>query len=347
MSQHATLFGPPPCDVSKSQMENLMEVSNLTSIAANTFTNTRALYHPPGARGVYGGAVIAQSLTAAQMTVPQNFAVHSMHCYFVMSGDSTIPIIYHVEHLRDGRSYATRTVQAKQRGKCIFTTTASFVKESTTKKSTLYHALTFPEGIDQPRDDVELNHLGAKESPFVKYHARSTNQRPESLHERKSRMWMKTKEKISNAGGHQAHAAALAYMSDSNFIGTIARAHDIWQFGKPLSEETEKVGDTDLKKKRAIVLEKMQKFEGYEVDLYNKKRRPELGMMVSLDHIIYFYEPKKLRADEWLLSEMSSPWSGQERGVVTQHIFAQDGTLIATCHQEGVVRLKDMQASKL
>lgn len=52
-----------------------------------------------------------------------------MHCYFVLAGDSEIPIIYHVERVREGRSFATRTVQARQRGKPIFTTTISFDRE--------------------------------------------------------------------------------------------------------------------------------------------------------------------------------------------------------------------------
>src|ERR1700761_3251935 len=80
------------------------------------YTNTRPLWHPPGARGAYGGAVIAQCLAAAQNTVPKNFTVHSMHCYFVLAGNAEIPVIYHVEHVRDGRSFITRTVQARQQG---------------------------------------------------------------------------------------------------------------------------------------------------------------------------------------------------------------------------------------
>jgi acyl-CoA thioesterase len=64
------------------------------------------------------------------------------------------------------------------------------------------------------------------------------------------------------------------------------------------------------------------------------KERPEIGMMVSLDHTIYFHEPWKIRADEWMLNEMESPWSGDGRGVVTQKIFSKDGTLLATCMQE-------------
>ena len=81
-------------------------------------------------------------------TVPDDFAVHSMHCYFVLAGDSQLPILYHVERVRDGRSFITRTVQARQRGRPIFTTTLSFCKANSGGKKTLEHAI--------PRPDIPL-----------------------------------------------------------------------------------------------------------------------------------------------------------------------------------------------
>ncbi|KAG6002162.1 hypothetical protein E4U21_003409 [Claviceps maximensis] len=62
-------------------------------------------------------------------------------------------------------------------------------------------------------------------------------------------------------------------------------------------------------------------------------------MMVSLDHSIYFHAPHRVRADEWMFADMDSPWADDGRGFVTQRIFAADGTLLATCVQEGVMRL--------
>lgn len=113
---------------------------------------SRELWHPPGARGVYGGAVIAQCLSAAQQTIPPPsptngnavFLIHSMHCYFVLAGDSAIPILYHVEKVRDGKSFMTRTVQARQKGRAIFTTTLSFVREGSAGPSTISHAWDMP-----------------------------------------------------------------------------------------------------------------------------------------------------------------------------------------------------------
>lgn len=120
------------------------------------------LWHPPGARGVYGGAVIAQCLSAAQLTVPEPsdengnaiYFPHSMHCYFVLAGDSAIPIIYAVERVRTGRSFLTRTVQARQRGKCIFTTTISFVREGSGGPKTVDHGWDMPQGVREALDKI-------------------------------------------------------------------------------------------------------------------------------------------------------------------------------------------------
>lgn len=78
------------------------------------------------------------------LTVPADYAVHSMHCYFVLAGDSEIPILYHVERVRDGRSFVTRTVQARQRGRPIFTTTLSFSRVGSGGEKTVHHAVSKP-----------------------------------------------------------------------------------------------------------------------------------------------------------------------------------------------------------
>lgn len=163
----STLIRPPPVDPSKSAIENVLELTQLVDIDANLYTNTRQLWHPAGARGIYGGAVIAQCLSAAQRTVPDNFTIHSMHCYFVLAGNAEIPIIYHVEHVRDGKSFVTRTVQARQRAKPIFTTTMSFVREGAGGKEAVQHAVSManvPLPLENKADTIPA---GGDEGPFV------------------------------------------------------------------------------------------------------------------------------------------------------------------------------------
>lgn len=76
--------------------------------------------------GLYGGQIVAQSLRAAAATVDPVFAVHSLHAYFIRTGDSNQPIRFEVDRLRNGRSFVTRQVVARQPIGAIFTVAVSF-----------------------------------------------------------------------------------------------------------------------------------------------------------------------------------------------------------------------------
>lgn len=84
-----------------------------------------------------------------------------MHCYFVLAGDYTIPFLYHVERVREGKSFITRTVQARQKGKCIFTTTISFMREGSGGEIVVEHEWRMPEGA------VEMLDARLKDTPLL------------------------------------------------------------------------------------------------------------------------------------------------------------------------------------
>jgi acyl-CoA thioesterase 8 len=350
VDNRATLLREPPPDLTKAPIENVLEVTELAVLGPvsphcpqaafnipsnplrNIFTNTRVPWHPPGARGIYGGSVIAMCLAAGQRTVPADFAVHSCHCYFLLAGSSELPILFHVEKVRDGRSFATRTVQARQKGRCIFTTTISFVRPSSSGPADrqVSHASPMPVGegghpLVPPPDDFADEPELLNQGPFQGHRIEVVNKDHPDTHGKKTRQWVRARGKI--VGGQQAHLQALAYVSDSYFIGTIGRIHRLWRF--PFrAEEISKLPEDMQKRVRTL-----NDWEGMG-DPDEMVGRPEIGMMVSLDHTIYFHEPWKVRADEWMLNEMESPWSGDGRGVVIQKIFSKDGTLLATCMQE-------------
>ncbi|KAL9097929.1 MAG: hypothetical protein Q9165_000255 [Trypethelium subeluteriae] len=337
----ATLIRPPPPDPEKSSIESVLELFRLSDIDPNLFTNKQPLWHPPGARGVYGGAVIAQCLSAAMRTVPDNFNIHSMHCYFVLNGSSEIPIIYHVERVREGKSFCTRTVQARQRGQPIFTTTMSFMREGSGGKELVEHSVEMDDVPQPVKENGSQRFPQGLEGPFQSQRIDITNHRSKYPHLKKTRQWIKARGKISDSGGHAAHLEALAYMSDSYFVGTVARVHRLWRFSNSRAIDSNKVKiDDDVSKS-------VRELEEQEVAQKPTETRPEIGMMVSLDHTIYFHAPRDFRADEWLFTEMSSPWAGDGRGLVFQHIYTQKGKLVATCVQEGVVRLRQQEQSKL
>ncbi|KAI1819495.1 thioesterase-like superfamily-domain-containing protein [Xylaria intraflava] len=327
---YPTLVRPPPLDESKAPIENALELTELGIIGPDLFTNTRELWHPPGARGLYGGCIIAQTLAAAQRTVPPDFTVHSYHCFFVLAGDSSVPILYHVERVREGRSFCTRTVQARQKGHAIFTVTCSFTRDGSGGARTISHSTPMPEGVPVPPDDYHEQAAVGTDKPFELFKcARDDFNLPPE--QRKIWQWTRARGKISEEGGYQAHLSALAYISDSHFIGTVSRIHRLWRI--PFQPEEMKHLDPEVRAQLTKSNEEVV------------PDRPQVGMMVSLDHSIYFHNPRKVRADEWMFTEMVSPWAGDGRGAVMQKIYSKDGTLLATAIQEGVVRLKQDKKS--
>jgi acyl-CoA thioesterase 8 len=396
MSKHSTLIKPFPPNPSHSPIESILSLLPLTDIGPDIYTNARPLWHPPGARGIFGGAAIAQCLAAAQATIPPDFTVHSMHCYFVLAGNSSIPILYHVERVRDGKSFATRTVQARQRGKPIFTTTMSFTREGSGGRpgNLVEHQVPMPTDAVCPPDGVGNNEEGYRrppgignmdDTPFESVRCLvGKNGKPEN---KRLRQWIRARGRISDApitmafektaasgpteagimradGGdkgdgrvvevrhnHQAHLNALAYMSDSYFIGTVARVHNLMRFASRRSIERTVdsfTGSEEEKKAMREYLETIAREEAEENAQFQPKGdNKQIGMMVSLDHLIFFHNPRAFRADEWMLTEMDSPWAGDGRGLVFQRIWTKEGILIATCVQEGVVRLAQEKDSKL
>jgi len=112
-------------------------------------------------------------------------------------------------------------------------------------------------------------------------------------------------------------------MSDSWFIGTVSRVHGLNRLGHSLYNSqfpATKVPSTE----RAEVSK----------NTFGPPEGAQVGMMVSLDHTIYFHRPREVKADEWMCTEMQTPWSGQGRGLVMQRIWNNEGRLVASCVQE-------------
>ena len=118
-------------------------------------------------------------------------------------------------------------------------------------------------------------------------------------------------------------------MSDSWFIGTVSRAHRLKRENHTLYNRTFPQAQDSLSTERQTEAE-IRKISKNTFDTPKRS----IGMMVSLDHTIYFHRPREVKADEWMCTEMETPWSGEGRGLVTQRIWNKDGRLVATCVQE-------------
>ncbi|KAG7403453.1 Acyl-coenzyme A thioesterase 8 [Fusarium oxysporum f. sp. rapae] len=140
--------------------------------------------------------------------------------------------------------------------------------------------------------------------------------------------------KIPDADGPTAQLHALAFITDSYFILTAARVHRLWRF----AFDPEDVAS--LPEEVRSYVQNVCESEGLGSSVDEWAERPRIAMLTSLDHSIYFHEPLKINANDWMLAEQESPWAANGRALVVQRIFAKDGTLLATCSQEGIMRIK-------
>ncbi len=118
-------------------LDAVLELLDIEPIEVNIF---RGVQPDEDRQRVFGGQVAGQALVAAARTVEAG-SVHSLHSYFLRPGDPSIPILYEVDRIRDGRSFTTRRVVAIQHGRAIFNLQASFH----TEESGFDHQASMPE----------------------------------------------------------------------------------------------------------------------------------------------------------------------------------------------------------
>ncbi|MGH7898903.1 MAG: acyl-CoA thioesterase [Candidatus Binatia bacterium] len=158
---------------------------------------------------IYGGLVIAQALTAAMRTVDsQGHVVHSLHAYFILGGDPREPVRYEVDRLRNGRSFSTRQVVARQSSGAILNLSASFQRP---EDGPDVSSSTFPRDARQP-EDLEKSPWGVGLDARIELESREPP---------RHRLWCRFTDPL----GDGEHYAALAYLSDGNPMDAIRAAH--------------------------------------------------------------------------------------------------------------------------
>lgn len=281
-------------------MDLLIETLDLEQLEARLF---RGKSPQVGWQRVFGGQVIGQALVAATRTVEEGRFVHSLHAYFVRPGDPAVPIIYDVENIRDGGSFATRRVTAIQHGKPIYFMTASFQDD----EEGFEHQAPMPD-VPMPENllgEAELKERFLTQAPS---HIRAYWERPRPIElrpvaldhyfsaeklEPSQNIWVRTTGPVP--AERHLQAAVLAYLSDMTLLDTSLFAH----------------GTSVLDRRLQVA---------------------------SLDHAMWFHRPPVL--DDWLLYSQDSPSAFGGRGMTRGAIFSRSGTLLASVAQEGLIRKK-------
>lgn len=252
---------------------------------------------------VFGGQVLAQALTAATNTVETERLVHSLHSYFLRPGDVSKDIRFSVEILRDGKSFSARRVHAIQDDKPIFSMIASFQEES----PGLEHSETMPANVPGPETlPSAADLLGAIDHPAARYWS---NARPFDLRHVSDSVYLRpAREQVAN---QMVWFKALSPMPQDKLLHTAALAY---------------ASDYSI-------LESIIRKHGLSW------AHPGLNS-ASLDHAMWFHRPTFV--DQWHLYVQQSPAAQSGRGLSFGKIFNQQGELVASVAQEGMVRIPEI-----
>ena len=278
-------------------VEDLLALLDLETLDVDLF---RGQQPDTTMQRVFGGQVAAQALVAAARTAPAGVTAHSLHSYFLRPGDTAVPIIYDVDRVREGRSFATRRVLGRQHGRPIYALTASFQvhEDGLEHQDAAPQALTPEESVDvtaalrgrgRAAEDwlrewsaLDLRHAGDSSPGGVL---------EDPAHPARARLWLRVRDRMPD--DVLVHQAALTYVSDLTLLGSALVPHGLL------------IGDPRVQ-------------------------------AASLDHTVWLHRP--FRADEWLLYDQVSPSASGGRGLALGRLFTQDGRLVATVAQEGLIR---------
>jgi len=256
-----------------------------------------------GSAQVFGGQVLGQALSAAHRTVEGRVA-HSLHAYFLRRGDMAAPIIYEVDRARDGGSFSVRRVVAIQHGRPIFNMAASFQ----VPEDGLQHQASMPE-VDGPDGLQDVTAVPADKLEIIPEKMRRflTDKRPFEFRPVQPVNFSRVEKRPPIK---QVWIRAVDRLPDDFALHQVLLAY---------VSDYELLGTSVLPHALPFGRGKVQ--------------------MASLDHALWLH--RECRVDEWLLYSFDSPNASGARGFARGQFFKQDGTLVASTAQEGLVRVLD------
>jgi len=258
---------------------------------------------------VFGGQVLGQALNAAVRTVDLERRPHSLHAYFLRPGDITRPIIYEVDPIRDGRSFSTRRVVAKQKGKAIFNASISFQ----IMEDGLSHQIDIPSHIPGPENILpDLDHAEqlSKDNPDItteRLHRTSLVFDPSIMEVRTPALY-----KMVKPGQYDPEFGFWFKFSDD-------------------------IGDDPITHRTllAFISDKALMSVGMMPHIWNRDTHRMIG--ASLDHAMWFHS--EIRVNQWIYYHIDSPRSARARDFGRGSFYTQEGELIASTAQEGLIRI--------
>ena len=279
-------------------LDDLVNLLTLEPIEENLF---RGSSQDLGFRQLFGGQVLGQSLSAMSQTVEYARHVHSMHGYFLRPGDAGLPVVYQVDRVRDGGSFSTRRVTAIQKGQPIFTSSASFQYD----EGGFEHQTTMPDVVGPENLPSELDMMRLRAHLI-----------PESMREKL--LCAKPIEFRPVVGEDPFNPKVTDPIKYVWFRadGTLPDTPALHKYLLAYASDFGLLTTSLLPHGKGVWQNDMQ--------------------VASLDHALWFHAD--LRADDWLLYAMDSPWAGNSRGFSRGSVYNRAGQLVASVTQEGLIR---------
>ncbi len=280
--------------------QELLELIELNQISETQFEGRSETV---GSRTVFGGQVLAQALNAAYRTVPENRFCNSLHAYFILPGNLEIPINFKVQLVRDGGSFTTRYVSAEQEGKAIFVLAASFQKQE--------EGYEFQSEMPEvPQPDTLLS--------WEEIYEQTKDVMPENF--------------TRFLGLPRPVIFKQTVINNPLDPVDLPPVQNVWFKFKEIKEN--------------LSLAHFQEILAYVSDynilisaLQPHASKAHFGntQLASLDHAMWFHRvPDDFSG--WFLYHIEVPSTSNARGLTTGKIFSQDGKLIASVSQEGLMR---------
>jgi acyl-CoA thioesterase-2 len=282
-------------------LEELLKLLKLEKIEENIF---RGQSQDLGFGNVFGGQVLGQALSAASQTVPAERRAHSLHAYFMRPGDATKPIVYNVDCIRDGRSFTTRRVVAVQKGRAIFNMAASFQID----EPGFDHQDAAPE---VPGPDGFENELQAAR--------RLSDKIPRGLRE-----MILCRKPIE-----------IRHVNPVDPFKPEKKAPVKYVWFRAI----DKMPDDPAAHQYLLAYASDFNLMGTTLYPHGHTYWQPVMQVASLDHAMWIH--REFRMDEWLLYAMESPNACKARGLAIGRIFTQEGRLVATVGQEGLIRYRE------
>jgi len=256
-----------------------------------------------GSPQVFGGQVLGQALSAAQNTVEGRVA-HSLHGYFLRRGDVNSPIIYEVDRARDGGSFSNRRVVAIQHGRPILNLAASFQ----VPEEGLEHQAEMPD-VPGPDGLKDLTEVAKEMLEFIPSKMRRflTDKRPFEFR----------------------HVEPVNFEEPEK----LAPRKHVW------IRAVDSLPDNPILHQNLLTYVSDYELLGTATLPHGLSFTRGSVIMASLDHALWFHGD--VRMDDWLLYVMDSPSSIGARGLTRGQLFTEDGRLVASTAQEGLMRVVD------